>query len=140
VPVFRDADEVYEYIGGLFEQLREDPDLVAGFRTADTIFQYVYTNPDAKITIVMREGGGGRFDCGETDLEPEVVLTMEADVAHRFWMGQVNVTVALARGEIRAKGPVAKILKLVPLIKPVFPRYRQLLADAGREDLLESQA
>ena len=138
VPVFQDADEVYKYIGGLFQQLREDPDLVARFRTADTIFQYVYSNPDARITIVMREGGGGRVDCGDTDLEPEVVMSMEADLAHRFWMGQVNVTVALARGEIRAKGPVAKILKLVPLMKPVFPRYRQLLADKGREDLLES--
>jgi hypothetical protein len=49
----------------------------------------------------------------------------------------VNVTVALAKGEMRAKGPVAKILKLVPLLKPVFPRYRQLLAESGRQDLLE---
>ena len=39
---------------------------------------------------------------------------MEADTAHRFWLGRVNVTVALARGQIKAKGPVAKILKLVP--------------------------
>jgi hypothetical protein len=50
----------------------------------------------------------------------------------------VNVTVALARGQMKAKGPVAKILKLVPLVKPVFPRYRRLLADAGRGDLLEA--
>jgi hypothetical protein len=33
---------------------------------------------------------------------------------------------------------VAKILKLVPLVKPVFPRYRQQLEDAGRGDLLEA--
>jgi hypothetical protein len=31
---------------------------------------------------------------------------------------------------------VAKILKLVPLVKPVFPRYREMLKSAGREDLL----
>jgi hypothetical protein len=49
----------------------------------------------------------------------------------------VNVTVALARGQMKAKGPVAKILKLVPLVKPVFPRYRQQLADSGRQDLAE---
>jgi hypothetical protein len=137
VPLFKDADEVYEYIGGLFEQLRQDPDLVAGFRTADTIVRYAFTDPDAQITVVMREGGGGRVDCGPTDLVPELVMTMDADLAHRFWLGKVNVTVALARGQMRAKGPVAKILKLVPLLKPVFPRYRQLLADAGRDDLLE---
>ena len=50
----------------------------------------------------------------------------------------MNVTVALARGQIKAKGPVAKILKLVSLTKPIFPRYRRILEDAGRADLLEA--
>jgi hypothetical protein len=65
-------------------------------------------------------------------------MSMEADTAHRFWLGKVNVTVALARGQMKAKGPVAKILKLVPLVKPVFPRYRAQLEAAGRNDLLEA--
>jgi hypothetical protein len=69
-------------------------------------------------------------------MEPEVVMSMEADTAHRFWLGKVNVTVALARGQIKAKGPVAKILKLVPLTKPVFPRYKAQLEAQGREDLV----
>jgi len=38
---------------------------------------------------------------------------------------------------MKAKGPVAKILKLVPLVKPVFPRYRAMLEEAGRHDLVE---
>ena len=58
-------------------------------------------------------------------------MTMDADTAHRFWLGKVNVTVALARGQMKAKGPVAKILKLVPLVKPVFPRYRAMLEEPG---------
>ncbi len=60
-------------------------------------------------------------------------MTMEADTAHKFWLGKVNVTVALARGQMKAKGPVAKILKLVPLVKPVFPRYRAML-ERGRAE------
>ena len=64
-------------------------------------------------------------------------MTMDADVAHRFWLGKVNVTIAIARGQIRTKGPVAKILKLVPLVKPVFPRYRAQLEAAGRADLVD---
>jgi hypothetical protein len=65
---------------------------------------------------------------------------MEADTAHRFWLGNVNVTVALARGQIKAKGPVAKILKLVPLTKPIFPRYKAELEAQGRQDLIDVQA
>ena len=39
---------------------------------------------------------------------------------------------------MRATGPVAKIIRLVPLVMPVFPRYRRLLAGSGRGDLLEA--
>ena len=76
-------------------------------------------------------------DFGESEMEPEVTMSMAADTGHRFWLGGVNVTVALARGEIKASGPVAKILKLVPLAKPVFPRYKAQLEADGRTDLLE---
>ena len=137
MPYFKDADEVYEHIGKLFVDLTQDEELAPKFRKANAIVQYQYRNPESQITVRMTEDDEPRVDCGETDMEPEVVMTMEADTAHRFWLGKVNVTVALARGQMKAKGPVAKILKLVPLVKPVFPRYRQQLADAGRQDLAD---
>jgi putative sterol carrier protein len=138
VAYFKDADEVYAYIGRLFQQLAEDEELAPKFRKANTIVQYQYRDPESQITVELTEDGDGRVDCGETTMEPEVVMTMEADTAHRFWLGKVNVTVALARGQMKAKGPVAKILKLVPLTKPIFPRYRAMLEQDGREDLLEA--
>lgn len=135
---FKDADEVYGFLGKLFEDLAEDEELAEKFRKANTIVQYRYRNPDSTITLRLREGEDGRVDFGDTDMEPEVVMSMDADTAHRFWLGKINATVALARGQMKAKGPVAKILKLVPLVKPVFPRYRQMLEEAGRQDLLEA--
>ena len=138
MPYFKDADEVYSYIGKLFQDLAEDEELAARFQKADTIVQYRYREPESIITVSLREDDPGRVDFGDTAMEPEVVMTMDADTAHRFWLGKVNVTVALARGQMKAKGPVAKILKLVPLTKPVFPRYRAILEQSGRQDLLEA--
>ena len=135
---FRDADEVYKYIGTLFEQLAEDEELAPQFRKANTIVQYQYREPESQITVKLMDGEDGKVDCGETNMEPEVVMNMDADTAHRFWLGKLNVTVALARGQMKAKGPVAKILKLVPLTKPIFPRYRALLEQDGRQDLIEA--
>lgn len=137
VAYFKDAQDVYDTIGRLFAELAEDEELGPKFRKADTIVQYDYTEPDSKITVRLQEGQPGDVDFGETEMEPEVVMSMEADTAHRFWLGQVNVTVALARGQIKANGPVAKILKLVPLAKPVYPRYKAQLEAQGREDLVE---
>jgi putative sterol carrier protein len=135
---FKDADEVYRYIGKLFQDLADDDELAPKFRKANTIVQYRYREPESTITVKLMEGEDGRVDLGPTEMEPEVVMSMQADTAHRFWLGKVNVTVALARGQMKAKGPVAKILKLVPLVKPVFPRYRAMLEDAERKDLLEA--
>ena len=138
MPVFKDDQEVYQYIGRLFQELTDDPELSPKFRRADTIVQYRYSNPDSQITVKMKEGEDGQVDFGETSLDPEIVMTMEADTAHKFWLGQVNVTMALAKGQMKAKGPVAKILKLVPLVKPVFPRYKAMLEQENREDLLQA--
>ena len=138
MPVFKDDQEVYRYIGRLFTDLADDEELGPRFRKADTIVQYQYKNPDSQITVKMKDGEEGQVDFGPTELQPEIVMIMDADTAHKFWLGKVNVTMALARGQMKAKGPVAKILKLVPLVKPVFPRYQKMLEEDKRDDLVQA--
>ena len=132
--VFKDAQDVYDTIGALLVDLAADPEMGPKFRRANTIVRYEYTDPESVITVRLKEDEPGDVDFGESAMEPEVTMSMAADTAHAFWLGQVNVTVALARGQIKAHGPVAKILKLVPLAKPAFPRYRALLEAQGRAD------
>lgn len=134
---FRNAQEVYDIVGKLFVDIANDDELAPRFRKANTIVRYEYRNPDSAITLRLQEGQPGDVDFGDSEMEPEVTMSMEADTAHGFWLGRVNVTVALARGQITAKGPVAKILKLVPLAKPIFPRYVAQLQAQGRQDLID---
>lgn len=134
---FQDDDEVYRLIGRLFQELAADPELAPKLKRADTTVQYQMRDPESQITVDMRPDRDMQVDLGPSELDPEVVMTLDADTAHRFWLGKVNVTVALARGQIKAKGPVAKVLRLVPLVKPAFPRYERMLREAGRTDLLE---
>lgn len=137
MPYFKDADEVYATLGKLFQDLATDEELSEKFGKANTIVQYDYRDPDSKITVRLQEGQPGDVDFGETEMDPEVTMRMKADTAHRFWLGRVNVTMAIARGEIKPQGPVSKILKLVPLTKPVFPRYKALLEAEGRQHLID---
>ena len=134
---FKDAKDVYDTIGKLFKELAADDELGPKFRKANTIVQYQHRDPEATITVRLQEDQPADVDFGDTKMEPEVEMSMEADTAHRFWLGRVNVTTALARGQIKASGPVAKILKLVPLTKPVYPRYKAMLEADGRQDLVE---
>jgi putative sterol carrier protein len=135
---FKDEEDVYRFIGRLFQELAADPELGPKFQHADTTVQYQMSDPASQVTVEMRPGTEMQVDLGPSDLDPEVVMALTADTAHRFWLGKVNVTVALARGQITAKGPVAKILRLVPLVEPSFTRYEQMLREAGRTDLLDA--
>ena len=64
MPVFKDDQEVYQYIGKLFQDLADDDELGPKFRRADTIVQYKYSNPDSMITVKMKDGEEGQVDFG----------------------------------------------------------------------------
>jgi hypothetical protein len=133
---FKDDAEVYEYLGGIFRRGMEDRQLVEKLRPSGVVLRITYTEPDAVLTVDMPnsliyEGPGA-------GPEPNVELFMTADTGNRFWLGKVVLPVALAKGEVRAKGPVAKLLTILPLAKGMFGPYREQLEAAGRTDLLSA--
>lgn len=122
MPYFSDADEVYQYIGGVFREAGEHPEAGPKLRAADTVLRFDYSDPDCVMTVKFTEDY--QVIEGETDVEPDVTLIMPCDIAHQYWRGEYNLAVGLAKGKVKAKGPVNKILKLVPLTKPLFPMYK----------------
>jgi putative sterol carrier protein len=138
MPYFKDAEDVYAHLGRLFEDIIADEELGARLKQTDTVVQIRMRRPDSQLTVKALAEEELQVDFGVTELRPEVVLAMDADTAHRFWLGKVNVTAALAQGKINARGPVAKILALVPLVVAVRERYASRLQDAGREDLAKA--
>lgn len=130
---FKNADDVYRYVGGIFEKGLADPEVGPKLSSSGVILQITYTDPDSVITVDMP---AGEVVTGETDLTPNVELFMSADTGNRFWLGKVNLSLALAKGEVRAKGPISKVLKLVPAAKALFPGYEEMVRADGRDDLL----
>ena len=136
--VFKDETEVYTYIGGIFEEALADPEVGQKFAASGVILRVKYSDPDSVLTVDMP---GKKVHYGEdarNGPKPVIEMSMTADTAHRFWLGNVNITAAMAKGQVKAKGPIPKILKLVPLTKILFPRYRDSLVRSGRADLVEA--
>jgi hypothetical protein len=50
-------------------------------------------------------------------------MTLSGDTCHQFWLQQISMPIALAKGLIKAKGPMPKVLKLLPLLKPAYAAY-----------------
>lgn len=141
---FADAEDLYGTLGLLFVDALDDEMLGPLFARANTTTCWSYTNPEAKITMRLADGEPSIVEFGASSIVPEVTLRMDADSAHLFWLGELSIGVALARGRLVADGPVDKLLRLMPLATRTFPRYRRLLAAQGRpvgdEELLRAAA
>lgn len=124
---FDDADEVYRYMGGIFRTAADHPEVGPKLEAAGVTLQLHYTNPESTLTVRFHEPM--EVVEGDFDGTPDVQLFMPADVADQYWRGEYNLAVGLAKGQVKAKGPVNKILKLVPLTKPLFPIYKDLTAE-----------
>ncbi len=124
---FQSDREIYEYIGGVFRTGGDHPEVGLQLRSAGVVLQLHYTEPDALTTVKFTED----FDVieGETDVVPDVQLFLSGDIADKYWRGDYNLAVGLAKGQVKAKGPVNKILKIVPLTKPLFTIYREKTAE-----------
>jgi 2-oxoisovalerate dehydrogenase E1 component len=68
---------------------------------------------------------------GDCNKKPVVEMFMKSSVAHEFWLGKVNVPLALIQGKIVSKGPVNKALALLPAIKPAYGLYPSVIEKNG---------
>jgi putative sterol carrier protein len=124
--IFSSADEVYEYVGGVFREAATHPEVGPKLAGVGAVLQLHYTDPEAQITVKMSDPI--EVTTGETSATADIHLYMRSDDADAFWRGKYSIPMGLAKGHVRAKGPVNKILKLVPATKPMFPIYEELTA------------
>lgn len=124
---FADANEVYKYLGGVFVVANDTAGVGEKLRASNIVLRLDYSQPDSSITVVLKEPAIQVIE-GDSDLTPDVRMSMSADNGNKFWRGEYNVAVGLAKGQVKAKGPVSTILKLIPAAKPVFPLYKDLVA------------
>lgn len=125
---FADSAEVDKYIGGVFRAANDHEESGPKMRASGLNLRVLYTDPDTEMWVKMHEPAI-EVHTGEDSDKADITLMMRADTGDKFWRGEYNLAVGLAKGDVKAKGPVNKILKLVPMTKPLFPMYRDLVAD-----------
>ncbi len=127
---FESAEKLEEVLGGFFQKMAETPVISDKLLKSKLIIRFSYTDPDL---VVVVDCSGDKIDVRPRDAETKAIveMSMSADIAHKFWFGKVNLTKALTRKEMVAKGPIPKVLKLLPAIKPAYAMYPQYLDASG---------
>jgi hypothetical protein len=54
-------------------------------------------------------------------------MAMSSETANKYFQGKENVAIAIARRRIKAGGDVKAALSLIPVTKPIYERYRDLV-------------
>jgi putative sterol carrier protein len=111
---FESDAEVYDQLGGILNNLVYNAERRALLLQADAVVQFAFRDPNATVTLDVRANKTPRVELGESKLRADVVLAMDADTGKALLTGELSPTIALARGDVRTKGPVAKVLRLVP--------------------------
>lgn len=143
MPFFKESGEVVECIGSLLEWAGGQKELAEKFKALGLVIRLNYTNPPAVLTIdcknpPRREGDIISWFEGDGGVPADVEFSMLADVGHRFWLGKVNLIVALMKRDVIAKGPTIPIIKMLPLLKPLYAQYPKILEEKGRAQLVNA--
>ncbi len=127
---FKSGQEFQDMLAGFFEHLAVVPSISAKLLASKLIIRFTYTDPEV-VLVVDCTGDAVEVRPADTETKATVDLSMTADTAHRFWFGKVNLMMALTRKQMVAKGPVPKILELLPAIKPAYALYPEYLRENG---------
>ena len=128
---FTDADEFVEVIDRTFEMMSEDPDMGPKLRDADVPQRFEFTDLDLVVNIRAAdddEEGNLHWEWSDdVDWEPRVRMAMSSETANKYFQGKENVAMAIARRRIKTGGDVKAALALMPITKPIFERYREMV-------------
>lgn len=123
MPVFESKEKMQTVLGGLFEKLLGDAEFGPKFVQSDITIKFNISDPNAELWVTPGDGTSGEVIWGATDQKATVEMTLSGDTCHKFWLKEIAMPIALAKGLIKAKGPMPKILKLLPLLKPAYEAY-----------------
>ena len=134
MPTFQSPEDVYTTVGAFLAEITRAPDMRPKFVNADTSFLVNFTDPACRILVDCTQDPPVVTNDPPADAPAEIRLGMSADDAHRFWQGKLNMTVALAKKQVQVAGPMTKMMKLLPALRPAFPRYVEFLEANGHAD------
>jgi hypothetical protein len=128
---FKSPQEFREVIDRTFTLMSEDPEMGPKLRDADTPQRFEF--PDLDLVVNIRAGSPDEPNLvwlwsDDVEWQPRVRMTMSSETANKYFQGKENVAMAIARRRIKTGGDVKAALAIIPITKPLFARYREMIA------------
>jgi glycine cleavage system H lipoate-binding protein len=118
-PRFRSSGDVYAVCGEPVRERIARAHRASRLRRLEIAIRYRVTEPDAEMTLATGTAGV-TFTCGPAAVEPDVTLTMSADMAAEHFGGRLDIARALRAGLVTSDRPRVETLRTLALLKPLL--------------------
>lgn len=136
---FESKEQFQEVFSKFWEKAIQDSEVVEKLTKAKIVVRFDIEEPEVHMTINFRDPGpNGEIGtlAFDSDASPEIIVWSKSETTNKFWQGKLNTTVALARGQVKLDGSVAKALGLLSKIKPLYAIYPEVLKELGLDSLI----
>jgi hypothetical protein len=130
---YQTADDFYALVGELFKSIPDNPKVSGKLLSMRLVLRGVCEDPVAELTMDASDGKEIKIFLGPCDVKPTVEIIGNGDNYHLFWLGRKNLMLAITKGEVKAKGPYTALMKILPLLSPLFKTYQKIVEEKNPE-------
>ena len=119
---FKDTNHMNEFLEDLWKYIVFESGIGEKMKEYGVSYKYILTEPDGYLYVDSETVITGE----EANRKAVITMELSGDNVVKFWTKQLSLPVALATRKIKTKGPIPKVLKMLPALKPVyeiFPEY-----------------
>ncbi len=139
MPFYESTEQLQQVFENFWPRVLEMEDVYEKLVKSGIIVRFDIEQPEIHVTIDFKNPGpDGKLGTISFDsaVEPEIIVWSTSETTNKFWQGKLNTTIAMAKGEVKMQGSIAKALGLLSKIKPVFKVFPEVLRDMGLHHML----
>jgi hypothetical protein len=128
---YNSSQQFYTTARTLFDQVQiEYPQAAEDVRKARLLIRFNCSEPEAIIMINGRKEPPS-VTFGENHIRPEVDVVLTTDTLHNILLGELRLSKALKKKELKVHGPARKVLAVANLFHQCQAIYPRILREQG---------
>ncbi|UCE10309.1 MAG: SCP2 sterol-binding domain-containing protein [Candidatus Thorarchaeota archaeon] len=139
MPFFESTEQFKEVFDRFWELAMEETEVIEKLGKSQIVVRFDIEQPEVHLTINFRDPGpDGEIGTlsYNADVEPEITVWSTSETTNKFWQGKLNATVAMAKGQVKMQGSIAKALGLLSKIKPLYKFWPEVLKEKGLDSMV----
>lgn len=130
-PTAEQAQRVYDAFFEIMQRASEHSEIADRLALADTVSHVHLRDSPQQLAMTLF------FDRAPVEVEhgavghAEVELFIDTNDVLRFWTGDLHLAMGIMHGDVEFKGPVRKLLRIVPIARRLVGEFQSLAVAEG---------